>query len=137
MARLSVRGVCGFLSLLACGCGGSADDGRVAVSGIVRLDGAEVSGGRVLFTPQKGTAGPVASAPIDDTGMYRLSSDQGPGTGAYNVKISLGSLAPENKFERPTSQTQAFNEQTVITTEGAGGLNFDLVTPQKSGRRSR
>jgi len=86
-----------FLTLLLLGAalaGCSTDsEGRQAVSGTVRLDGAPVKSGSVNFTPTEGQA--TAGGAVISDGKYSIPRDNGLLAGKYRVAVSVPDLASE------------------------------------------
>lgn len=77
-------GAAGLLLVLAIGCGGS--DGRLEVSGSVKVDGQPLESGSISFIPAAGTRGPSAGAEIKQ-GRYSIAAEGGPVPGKYRVEI--------------------------------------------------
>jgi hypothetical protein len=65
------------------GCGSS---GRVAVSGVVTVNGQPLEGGDIAFTPVSPDRGPSGGAAITH-GTYRIPAEQGLLPSQYNVQI--------------------------------------------------
>lgn len=129
MQRVHAWLTCGILSItILAGCGAAAD-GRTAVSGLITLDGTAASRGRILFTPQKGNAGPAVGGSIDTLGRYQIPADQGLRTGPYSVKITLHPVTAKDKFVgRKKQDNQTFQQTATITEAGTTQLNFDLTS---------
>lgn len=93
------------LVIIACsvvGCGGPTN-GRVAVTGVVSLDGQPLESGHVTFQPMgKGntTAGPVKE------GRYKIPADKGPMPGKYRVIIEsfVEEQTSSPEFDGPSSK---------------------------------
>ena len=64
---------------------------RVAVTGVVKLDGQPLPRGYVVFTPVDGSGAPPVTAWINNggtvLGQYRISAAQGPVPGKYRVEV--------------------------------------------------
>lgn len=86
--KLSSSGIgAGLLAITAVvgiGCGGSDDEGRVAVTGLVTLDGRPLDAGHVTLRPLG--KGPAVSGTISE-GAFQLASSVGPAIGPYLVEI--------------------------------------------------
>jgi hypothetical protein len=67
------------------------DQPRVAVKGIVKLDGQPLPRGYVVFTPVDGVGAPPVTAYINNggqvLGQYRVAAAQGPAPGKYRVEV--------------------------------------------------
>ena len=122
---------CWSLLLLIAGCGfGARSDGRVAAAGAITLDGTAVTGGRITFTPQNGNVGPAAGGTIDSAGRYEIPAAEGPGTGAYTVRIVLNPTAVGDKFQlRAKTDNQPFTQSTTIASDNSSELHFNLTSP--------
>ena len=88
--------------LLAAGCGGGDGPGRVAVSGLVTVDGSPpLPAGTVTFVPVERTPGPRVSGAIAG-GDYAVPAAVGPVPGAYRVEIAAADPdAPPPDAELP------------------------------------
>ena len=73
------------LLLLSVGCGTSNPDGRIPVSGTVKLAGEPVQTGYIMFVSTSG--GKSSGGKIADGG-FELSADKGIPKGSYKVKIT-------------------------------------------------
>lgn len=122
----------------AMGCG--PNDGRVAVSGQVTLDGKPIESGAILLVPVEGTMSPSAGSDIID-GDFDVSRAKGPKAGVFRVEIRSqrksgrmvqapppappGVLAEEWIEAVPP----AYNRESTLRVElqaGNNPLNFDL-----------
>jgi hypothetical protein len=63
--------------------------GRIGVKGTVMMNGEPVERGRIQFTPDQKTSGPVVTGTIVD-GKYRIDAYQGVQPGAYEAKLTVG-----------------------------------------------
>jgi hypothetical protein len=109
--------------LLACtGCNKGGLD-RNAISGSVQLDGKALESGGILFSPIKGTAGPVTGGVIKN-GRYELPRAAGPVAGWYRVEIhatrKTGKMAPA-PFRRPGKDEMIEEQEEAI----APRFNFE------------
>lgn len=68
---------------------GGDDEGRVAVSGAVRVSGAPLESGRIIFRPDAKSSGPRAVGLISD-GRYNVPRNNGPTAGDYRVTVEVG-----------------------------------------------
>ncbi len=75
-----------MLLFLNFGCGDYSGPERVAVSGIVQLDGLPMSGGLIRFVPKNERAGPGAMTRIID-GEFAFTAADGPIPGDHRVEI--------------------------------------------------
>ena len=83
------------LLFLNVGCGDNSGPERIAVSGLVQLDGAPMSGGLIRFVPKNDRVGPGAMAQIVD-GEFAFTVVDGPVPGNHRVEIeSTGHLGFE------------------------------------------
>lgn len=130
MHPLRPREVFWALMIVIAGCAdGPRSDGRVAVSGTVTLDGTAATAGQIAFRPQEGHDGPVAGGPIDESGHYAITADEGPATGPYSVRITIGKLSREESLRDGT--VRVFEQTAIISDRSGEGLNFDLITPRR------
>ena len=83
-----------FTSAMFSGCGDN--DGRIAVSGRVTLDGIPLEKGQILLVPARDNAGTAAGAVIS-AGRFRIPANEGPTAGAYEVTITVGD-GPKKKL---------------------------------------
>jgi hypothetical protein len=74
--------------LASAGCGDSDEFNRVAVHGVVTLNGAPIKTGRVNFIPKKGTHGPASGSEIS-AGNFVIHRNRGPVPGKYLVRIQI------------------------------------------------
>jgi hypothetical protein len=121
------------------GCDSGVDpSGRVAVSGVVTLDGRPASSGRVTFIPDESSENPAAAGPLDESGHFRIPSFAGPMPGAYTVRFTLNPIAAGDKFDRrDPSANQTFEEIATIAAGSPAELNFQLTSPPARTTRRR
>jgi hypothetical protein len=74
------------IAAAATGCGGDEGPPRVAVSGVVSLDGQPLPSGQIRFIPTGETKGPAAAGTIEN-GAYQLPQSEGPILGTHRVEI--------------------------------------------------
>lgn len=86
------------------GCGGSEELNRVAVQGMVTLNGAPIKAGRVNFIPEKGTHGPASGSEIY-SGNFVIDRNRGPVPGKYLVRIQIDDVASSNDNSSATAVT--------------------------------
>ena len=113
-----------LLTLLAAGCGGSAD--RFApVRGTVFYKAAPLRQGSIVFTPDplRGGSGPLARAEIQPDGSYSLQTDGGPGAVPGWHRITV--MGPSPRSDPGHSRK----------TEGGPRLPLQYSDPQRSGQR--
>lgn len=92
------------------GCGQSADEGRVAVTGVVMLDGRPLETGNVTLRPLG--KGPAVSVTVSD-GAFELAASEGPAVGPYLVEID--SVRPTGRIvENPDVYGEKQEETTNI-----------------------
>lgn len=82
--RLLVLG--SVLALVGCGHRSNESFTRVAVEGIVDLDGQPLEDGWIRFVPQAGTAGPKTTLRIEQ-GRFAATARTGPSEGTHRVEI--------------------------------------------------
>ncbi len=66
------------------GCG--PGDGRLAISGLVTVDGEPLDGAAINFQPASGTSGHSSGGPVQ-AGGFRVSAEKGLMPGTYRVTI--------------------------------------------------
>src|SRR5205807_2180689 len=66
-----------LFSVVLMGCGSGSGIQRMALSGTVKTADGEPINGSISFTPDRGTAGPVANGTITD-GKYQFDKSTGP-----------------------------------------------------------
>jgi hypothetical protein len=127
--------VIGIAVLLACaGCHRGGLD-RNAIGGSVTLDGKALATGGILFSPIKGTRGPVTGGAIEN-GRYQLPRASGPVAGWYRVEIhatrKTGKMVPapfrhpgENEMieEQEEAVAPRFNFESTLEVEVKPGEN--------------
>ena len=137
------------LLLALAGCGGS-DFPLAPVSGRVTLDGAPLSGAKVLLLPQAsgkdGLAGPTSNGLTDENGRFTVktvsrSPEPGAVVGTHRVTISTLKTEPDpsdplgkDVVQSPERVPPPYNtpRQTPlrleVPPEGTDQANFDLQT---------
>lgn len=123
------------------GCGNSGPP-RVAVSGIVTLDGRPIEQGAISFVPAADSKQPSAGAEIS-SGEYSIPATSGPSAGKYRVEIrwsrptgkqvELGSPAPPGTLVDEVKEAipAKYNSQSTLVEElepGENSLHFDLTS---------
>ena len=81
--------LCLAVASLFAGCGASVEDPRgtrVAAEGTVKLDGAELAAGRIVFLSNQGE-GTVKATALVEQGRYSFDEDNGPLPGTARVEI--------------------------------------------------
>ena len=86
------------------GCGGSEESNRVAVQGMVTLNGSPIKAGRVNFIPEKGTSGPASGSEIY-SGKFVIDRNRGPVPGKYLVRIQINDVESSNDNSSATAVT--------------------------------
>lgn len=79
-----------LVAALLCGCVTGCyrgDPDRVAVAGVVEVDGAPLGKGTVRFLPSSGSVGPVVVAGVEQ-GKFSVPRDKGPLTGDYRLEVA-------------------------------------------------
>jgi hypothetical protein len=121
---------------LSAGCG--RGNGRLGLSGSVRLDGAPIDGGAIQFVPATGPILTTAGALIVG-GRYTVAAKQGLLPGTYRVSVFspepskgpgliTGVSAPPRR-ERIPERYNVKSELTVEVRENtANRFDFDLTT---------
>ncbi len=74
------------LALVGCGHRSNESFTRVAVEGVVDLDGQPLEDGWIRFVPQAGTAGPKTTLRIEQ-GRFAATARMGPPEGTHRVEI--------------------------------------------------
>ena len=105
----------------AVGCGGDGSIERVAVEGTVSQDGVNVAKGSVSFRPAQGSSGPAAGPAVIQDGVFGLSKERGPASGAYRVVVTL---------EGPGKLEQMENKGEPSKTAQPGQWQFDVEIPK-------
>jgi hypothetical protein len=130
-----------FVLLVAVWCGCGNNDGRLAVSGNVKLDGKPLPEGSIEFLPIAGTGGPTAGATIEE-GKYRIAAGRGLFAGQFRVKISAQRNTGRQAMDPyrgvkydvqeqylPARYNRKSRLEAVLTAEGANVFDFDLKGP--------
>lgn len=134
-----------ILAPLKSGCGVDDGLGRVAVSGVVRLDGAPLDSGSLMFDPAEESVGTAVGATIQG-GRFAIPRQAGPVPGRYRIRIyaSSGVQAPPGpgqteRSARPMIERipPAYNARTgllvEVTREGRNEWEWDLVLGREPG----
>ncbi len=133
---------CLCVVLLLAGCGEAGPD-RVAVSGVVNLDGKPLNNAYIVFSPEGETKGPKAKAIITD-GKYQLKEEHGPFIGKMRVEIqSVGMEEEEFQKVRLEGKSpvvmkvfipESYNVESQLKAETKldkeNVFNFDLKTEE-------
>lgn len=130
-------GLSGIALLVLAGC--SEGPQGVPVRGQV-VDGASpVSTGMLIMTPAQGTDGPKVTVPLDSTGSFSISAEEGPAAGDYVVSLqaqdpladsrSTGLGAPAGTGEMELSGS-APKSWPVTFQDGENSITLDLNTAQ-------
>jgi hypothetical protein len=123
---------------LGCGKGGPS---RNPIGGKVQLDGKPLQKGSILFSPIKGTKGPVTGGEIEN-GQYQLPKAIGPMEGRHRVEITSprktgrqvpAPLGPAGQMvdEYGEAIPSRFNSESTLEVEikpGANAADFDVVS---------
>ena len=135
MCRCSAGGLL-LLFIAACsGCSSGIDaGGRVAVAGLITLDDAPVSEGRVTFIPHGESDNPAAAGPIA-AGKFDIPIAEGPKPGDYVVRITVGSMRRDSNFNG--EKQKRFEQPVTIMADMSAGLNIELATPPSQPANSR
>jgi hypothetical protein len=124
---------------LIVGCNSHRGAERGAISGTVKLDGAPIEQGSILFTPIEGTRGSVAGGEIVN-GRYQLTLKKGPAVGWNRVEVralrKTGKMVPkafgrpgEMVPERAEAVPPKFNTKSKLKVEikpGENTADFDV-----------
>ncbi|QDU89250.1 hypothetical protein Pla175_26370 [Pirellulimonas nuda] len=135
--RFARRLLCLGLILVAAGCG-SSRRGLVEVSGIVTLDGAPVTSGKIEFYPPSGRP---SAGEIDGEGRYRLTTYE-PGDGVLpgEYKVTITSvLTPDDgpvykSFEDELNGVTANANKSGSSRPKKAGAQW--IVPQKYSNRA-
>jgi hypothetical protein len=105
-----------FVSLIVAGCGDKLD-GRVAVSGTVKLAGKPLKDGSVSFEPLDGQASRASAAVTD--GAFDIPQASGLQPGKYLIRVSAGDgktavnpVNPDNP-PGPTGGTNIISKELI------------------------
>ena len=98
----------------------SKDEGRVAVSGTITYEGKPLESGIISFTPAEGTDGFAAGGGIK-AGKYRISREEGPSTGLYQVQVMVGMPGRFRSEKNPSFQIHG------VIVDRKGRHDFDLT----------
>lgn len=119
------------------GCGPRSD--RLAISGVVTLNGAPLDNGSIRFSSQESAAPMSAGAMIQD-GAYRVPQDKGLRVGTYQVEISSPDAAAPLVLDRASGMKMAperipleynVNTQQTIEVTADGDNQFDFTITNK------
>lgn len=132
----------GWIAIVAAGCG-PAELPRMAVNGLVTLDGRPVEQGTISFVPAAGARIPSAGGEIV-AGEYSIPAATGPAvSGKYRVEIrwsrptgkqiELGSPAPPGTMVDEVEEAipAKFNSQSTLEQEiqpGRSEIHFELTS---------
>jgi hypothetical protein len=121
-----------LVSLLLFACGGFATWALVgnrakgvAVSGTVTQAGQPVHEARILFKPQKGTAGPVGSGRISN-GRYHIPAKDGLQAGRYDLEVSLTEVPRRKDLIDEGSRSLQKQEPTLKFQRDVAGENAQI-----------
>jgi hypothetical protein len=122
--------------LSAVGCG--PKDARLAIKGVVTLDGEPVASGVVSFFPMTPSAGTTVAGAAVSQGRYELQVSKGLPPGDYRVEIRIprptgrtavdpatGESTPEVREAAPARYNEE-SELRVTVAPGTGDLDFLL-----------
>lgn len=145
--------VCLLVILCIGGCSRPSGPQRVAVQGLIDLDGEPLKAGRISFEPVEGTSGPSAVATVTD-GAYQLNERIGPIVGKNKVRIeslpdpgfaiddeAAYAQADEQKKGRPVLPREVIppeynsNSTQVVDVSTAQKLTFDFHIKSTSKKR--
>ena len=126
------------------GCSGSSGPERLAIRGVVRLNGAVVDKGTFTLVPAGQTKGPSVGATISSAGTYLIDAQRGPSIGSYRVEIRSpqptgkkinapppqppGTLIDETAEGVPPRYNLE-SELRVDVVRDRGVYDFDLTSP--------
>ncbi|WP_145279655.1 carboxypeptidase regulatory-like domain-containing protein [Tautonia plasticadhaerens] len=121
------------------GCGSARDDGRVAVTGQVLLDGSPLDEAYVTLIPE--ASGPAVTGPVED-GEFRIPRSEGPAPGPYRVEIDavrptgriiehpdlLGETAEETANIVPPQFNRHSTLRVEVVADGDNRFEFAVTT---------
>jgi len=111
------------------GCGGVQGPERVAVNGVVTVNGAPLREGVIRFIPNGTTQGPAAAGRIVN-GEYELLQQEGPIVGTHRVEI-----AATDYYGFAIDDEAAYVAHVERKGRGKGGLPKNPI-PEKYNRKS-
>lgn len=143
-----VLGLGAVLAPALAGCGGAEDDGRVAVSGVVTLDGQPLDDGHVTLRPLG--HGPAVSGSVRG-GEFHLSPSEGPAVGPHVVEVVAirptgrtiespdfyGSKVEETANIIPPRYNIQSDLRIEPTPEGENAFRFELSSREDPAKKSR
>ncbi len=127
-----------LVALLGCGSG----DGRLAVDGLITLDGKPLSGGVISFRPVQADKATTAGSGIEE-GRYQIPADGGLLPGEYKVVIQAfeetGRMVNDPQFgQAPETVPVKFNEsetlRATVTADGPNRFDFALTRATQPGK---
>ena len=108
------------------GCGSRSKVERLAIHGLVVIDGELVQQGSISFLPTKGTSGPAANTSIN-SGQYRFSTRTGPVVGTHEVLISIAPPDPKSvKMGEPVERLPKEKKLEATIRKGKSEVNFEF-----------
>jgi hypothetical protein len=120
------------------GCG-DRQPKRVLVRGRVLYQGKPLSGGTIVFTPDadRGNYGPLAHAPIEADGTYRLTTDGGVGAspGWHRVTIAPAPAPPAKARDARPNPMERFRHPELsglgreVTQDPENVIDFNIDAP--------
>lgn len=128
-------GLAAVAIIFVAGCGGSSD--RLAINGMVTLDGAAIPKGSIALRPLESTRSPSAGAEIID-GQFSVPAEKGVRPGQFRVEIlamrKTGKTIKDPVFGPTEVEEQylpaRYNARSDLTAEitedHAGELRFEL-----------
>ena len=123
------------------GCGDGSHDGKLAVSGTVKLVGEPIADGTIRFVPLESQGSP-AGGPITN-GKYDIPAQAGLKPGKYQVQITSGDgKTPANEeevagpggnanivsFDRVPEDWNVNSQQVIEVAKGKTKFDFDIPT---------
>jgi hypothetical protein len=140
---IATRVVVASVIMAFVGCNSARDDGRVAVSGQILLDGSPLDEGFVTLIPEAG--GPAVTGPVEDGG-FRIPRSEGPAPGPYRVEIDavrptgrivehpdlLGDAAEETENIVPSRYNRESTLRVEVVADGDNRFELGVTTRRSS-----
>ena len=127
-----------LLAVVSAGCGDN--DGRLSISGTVKLDGKLLPEGSIEFLPVAGTGGPTAGGTIEE-GKYRIAAGRGLFAGRFRVNITANRKTGQQRMDRyrgvkydvqeqylPARYNRKSQLEAEVTDQGPNVFAFELTS---------